>query len=334
MYPSIKLSWLYDGANVSLYFLAIAIGFLCAAVLMGRQSLRLGIKRDDYQDFAIWMLILGVLGARLMHVLVDGFFMDYVYLCVDPMQLDGRALQSLEPCTSNLECLQNQQANRDIGAICNPTDGLCYPQQDCLRWLKFWAGGLTVYGALLMCISFAYVFMKRRDWSFARMADIAGPAVFFGVAVGRLGCLAAGCCYGDLCELEALAIQFPQGSLAYQHHYDEHFHLLNTQWQEGVRASLPIWPTQLISSAYNFAIFAVGYFVLRPRKRFHGQVILSCAMMYGVCRFGIEFIRADFRGGALGLSTSQLVSIPVLILSVGLLVHLWRRAVARASDAE
>ena len=89
--------------------------------------------------------------------------------------------------------------------------------------------------------------------------------------------------------------------------------------------------TQYISSVYNFLIFAFGYFYLRPRKRFHGQVILTCAIMYGLCRFGIEFIRADFRGGALSLSTSQLISIPVLLGSIYLLFVLYKRARAKAS---
>lgn len=334
MYPSIKLPWLYEGASISLYFLAIAAGFLCAAVLAGRQARRLGIDPNQYQDFAIWMLILGVLGARLMHVLVDGFLMDYVHLCLDPMQLEGNPLSSLEPCASNQQCLSEQQAGRDLGAVCAPRDGLCYPQRDCLRWLKFWAGGLTVYGSLIACTSFAYVYIRRRGWGFARLADIAAPGVFFGIAVGRLGCLAAGCCFGQVCDIEGLGVRFPTSSLAYQDHLHDHYPALLAQWQGGVRASLPVWPTQLISSAYNFGIFAFGYFVLRPRKRFHGQVILTSAILYGICRFLIEFVRADFRGGALWFSTSQWVSLPVLLVSVYLLWTMWRRAIDRARAAE
>ena len=334
MYPSIKLDWLYPGADISLYFLAIGVGFFFAAWLTSRQYQRLGYDRSETQDFFIWMLIIGVIGARLMHVLADGFLMDYVYLCIDPMQLDGKALRSLEPCISNAQCFAAQEAGEDIGAICNVADGLCYAQQDCLRPLKFWAGGLTVYGALLSCVTFAYFYIRKRGWSFAQMVDIAGPAIFFGVAVGRLGCLMAGCCYGDLCDIDAIAMQFPKHSQVYQHHYDYHLEALNQQWQLGVQKSLPVWPTQLISSAYNLIIFAVGYFVIRPRKRFHGQVILSCALMYGVCRFFIEFVRADFRGGALGLSTSQLVSLPILALAALAMFKLSRGQGDRAKEQE
>ncbi|MEM1350280.1 MAG: prolipoprotein diacylglyceryl transferase family protein, partial [Myxococcota bacterium] len=278
--------------------------------------------------------LMGVLGARLMHVFVDGFLTDYVHLCVDPMMLDGRALQSLEPCTSNVECLAEQQRGQNIGAICGPEDGLCYPQPDCLRPLKFWAGGMTVYGGLIASISFAYVYIKRRGWDFLRMADMAGYAIFFGLFVGRLGCLGAGCCFGDTCDPNHwMATTFPVGSTPYDHHFDLHHDELSAHWATGARSSLPVYPTQLISSAYALAIFAIAYFVVRPRKRFHGQVILTSAILYGVCRFLIEFFRADFRGGALGLSTSQLISIPIILGAVVTLVLLRQRAALAAPGA-
>lgn len=332
MYPTINLDWLIPGADISLYFLAIGVGFMLAAWITSRHYQRIGLDRSQTQDFFIWMLIIGVLGARLMHVIADGFLLDYVNLCIDPMQLDGKALRSLEPCIANAQCLIEQENGADIGAICNPEDGLCYAQQDCFRPFKFWAGGLTVYGALISSITFAYFYIKRRGWPFAQMIDIAAPSIFLGVAIGRLGCFFAGCCYGDLCDIDALAIQFPEHSQAYQHHYDMHHEALSQQWSAGVHKSLPIWPTQLISSAYNFVIFAVGYFIIKPRKSFNGQVILSCALMYGIARFMIEFVRADFRGSAFGLSTSQLVSLPILIIAACSMFMLWRKNKAKKED--
>ena len=70
MYPSIKLPFLpYDWASISLYFLAIALGFTCAAFLMWRHARDYDIDQDRFTDFIIWMLIMGVLGSRVMHVL-------------------------------------------------------------------------------------------------------------------------------------------------------------------------------------------------------------------------------------------------------------------------
>ena len=64
---------------------------------------------------------------------------------------------------------------------------------------------------------------------------------------------------------------------------------------------------------------------LRPRKRFDGQLMLAFLGLYAVLRFGLEAIRADDRGGLLGLSTSQLIGVLILGLVGWLWVKLGRR---------
>ena len=330
MWPTLFDSrWLgLDGAlhfTIPTYFAAILLGFGLAAWLAWREARTWGIDRQTYVDFALWMLIMGVLGSRLMHVLVDGLFWDYMHLCTDSLKLDGRALQSLEACTSNAQCLGAQRQGQDIGAVCHPLDGLCYPERDCLRWAKFWAGGLTVYGALIASVTFAYFYIRKHKMGFARMADVGGYGIFLGTGLGRLGCLGAGCCYGQVTD-SSWGIRFPTSSGAYAHHLEAHYPALVAQWSRGVEASLAVWPTQLIDSVYNLLIFAFAYFVVRPRKRFHGQVLLTSAILYAVCRFLIESLRDDFRGEYLGLSTSQLVSAPIIVGATIWLVVLLRRA--------
>ena len=141
--------------------------------------------------------------------------------------------------------------------------------------------------------------MRRYDISLRRLLDLGGYGIPLGLAFGRLGCFASGCCFGDICEIDALGVHFPVGSTPYQHHFDNHFDALTTQWQTGLEASLAVWPTQLFSSAYAFVIFAVAYFVVRPRKAYDGQVLVVTMALYAVARFTIEFLRADPRGGAL-----------------------------------
>jgi phosphatidylglycerol---prolipoprotein diacylglyceryl transferase len=338
MHPTLfDSAWIgLEGAlhfTISSYFTAIIVGFLAAAILAYRDARKLGMTHAQYVDFAIWMLLIGVLGARLLHVLVDGFFWDYVHLCTDPFALEGKTLPSGGLCHENAQCLTAQQQGRDIGAICGPEDGLCYPQRDCFRWLKFWAGGLTVLGGLLGCGVFAWFYLKRVGISAAKMMDLGGYGIFLGLAIGRLGCWGAGCCFGDVCEIEWLAVQFPTGSLAYQHHYETHYEALRAQWSAGVQASLPVYPTQLISSLNALMIFLIAYFVVRPRKRFDGQVMLTSAILYGFTRFGIEFMRADARGGFGALSTSQWIGIGLVVVCGSLFVHLWRRAAAEKTSS-
>ena len=296
--------------RVPAYTTFLLLGFLLAVIIAHREVVKQGIDKRQFMDFAIWMLIVGVLGSRFMHVLVDGFLMDYVHLCTNPFLVEGKALASAEPCLSNAQCIAAQNSGIDIGGICLPEDGLCYPQQDCFRWLKFWAGGLTVYGALIACVIVGRVLMKKYDLPVGAIMDMGGYGIPLGIAVGRLGCLGGGCCFGALCDIEALGIQFPRGTVAYQDHFENHYDLLNAQSAAtGVHQSLPVWPTQLISSIANFGIFCVAYFVVRPRRRYYGQVLLTTVFLYAAFRFGIEFMRADPRGSALGLSTSQIVAL-------------------------
>jgi phosphatidylglycerol:prolipoprotein diacylglycerol transferase len=315
-----------DGAlafRLPTYAVAIVVGFLAAATLAWRDAQHIGFDRRTYVDFALWMLIVGVLGSRAAHVLIDGVFFDYVHLCTDPFLLEGRALRDGTACLSNAQCMAEQARGGDIGAICRPEDGLCYPQTDCLRALKFWSGGMTVYGGLIGCGLVAMMYVRRHDVSLRKLLDLGGYGIPLGLAFGRLGCFASGCCFGDVCEVEAFGVQFPVGSTPYQHHYDNHYDALAEQWRAGVEASLQVWPTQLFSSAYALAIFLVAYFVVRPRKKYDGQVLVVTMALYAVARFSIEFLRADPRGGLLGLTTSQLISAGILATAV-VLHRRWR----------
>ncbi|MBA2661733.1 MAG: prolipoprotein diacylglyceryl transferase [Bradymonadaceae bacterium] len=336
MYPTLfNSSWVgLDGAlhfTLSSYFAGIMLGFLVACWIAYRDVRQAGLGHQQFVDFAIWMLIIGVLGSRAAHVLLDGFFFDYVNLCLDTFALEGKSLAAGALCETNQQCLGAQARGMDIGAICRVEEGLCYPQQDCFRWVKFWAGGLTVYGGLLGCAAFAYFYLKRYSVPAVRVMDAGGYGIFIGLFFGRLGCFLAGCCFGGICEIDWMGVQFPTGSLAYQHHFEHHHELLSAQWIAGLRTSLPVYPTQLIESAYALAIFLVVYFYVRPRKRFDGQLILTGGLLYGVCRFGVEFLRDDVRGGLLALSTSQWISLPLI---VGCAYLLWRNGRALKPDTE
>lgn len=338
MFPTLfDSAWLgLDGAfriEIPTYFAAILAGFAAAVWLGRREAQSLEVDRRAYYDMALWMLIVGIFGARVMHVLFDGVLMEYVHLCTNPFALDGRALASASECIANAQCLGEQLKGADIGAICNPDDGLCYPMHDCFRALKFWSGGLTVYGAILATVAFGWFYFDRHDMPRMAILDMGGWGIPLGIAIGRLGCLGAGCCFGDVCEIEALGVHFPSGSAAYTHHHENHFDALAAQWAGGVRASLPVWPTQYLSSVYNFAIFAIGYAWVRPRKRFHGQILLTSGVLYGVARFLIEFVRADQRGGFWLFSTSQWFALTVGGLCALLLVRGLRRSRGIGSEA-
>ena len=81
--------------------------------------------------------------------------------------------------------------------------------------LKFTEGGLVVYGCLIGG------FMGIATWSWWRghrllaLADLVMPGFLLGLAIGRIGCLLNGCCYGGYCDSNLPAISFPRGSFPY-----------------------------------------------------------------------------------------------------------------------
>jgi phosphatidylglycerol:prolipoprotein diacylglycerol transferase len=92
--------------------------------------------------------------------------------------------------------------------------------------------------------------------------------------------------------------------------------------------SLPVHPTQLYEALGCLVITVFLLFWLRPRKRFAGQVFLSFIALYAILRFVLEHWRADDRGELLGLSTSQLLALPALVL----VATLWPRGKKRGQS--
>ena len=175
--------------------------------------------------------------------------------------------------------------------------------------IKIWEGGLVFYGGLIGAILMSIVYLKKHRLSFLKVADLFMPGVALGHAFGRLGCFAAGCCYGRV---------MPSGSFFSVTFPPNRFSL--------APAGLPLFPSQPVESVAEFLIFLL-LILLRRKKRFEGQIFLVYITLYGISRSILETFRGDsIRGFIIPnlLSTSQLIS-GCLILIVGVLYFRLRR---------
>ena len=130
-----------------------------------------------------------------------------------------------------------------------------------------------------------------------------------GIAIGRLGCFAAGCCWGKFTTLP-WAVTFTDVYAARA---------------VGTPMDTPLHPSQLYESAAAFLIFAFLLW-LAPRKSFHGQVALSYVALYSAVRFGLEFLRDDPRGifPFLNMPTSQPLALVSSVAAI-LILATWAR---------
>lgn len=83
------------------------------------------------------------------------------------------------------------------------------------RVLKFTEGGLVVYGALIGALGATLLYLHRNKLPKLAVADLVAPSMLIGLALGRIGCLLNGCCYGGACPDDSLGLAFPSPSPPY-----------------------------------------------------------------------------------------------------------------------
>ncbi|MBM4358235.1 MAG: prolipoprotein diacylglyceryl transferase [Deltaproteobacteria bacterium] len=292
------------------YFVLLITGFTFATMVAVVHARRVGLDPDVIVDLALASLLLGVIGGRIFHVLFDGYFWDYVHLCTDPSKVDWPI--------SKAAC-----ASERYRGVWDAAKGVCHPaERMCFRWAEFWAGGLVYYGGLVFATVGAIVLLKRDRFDIWKASDLSAPGISLGLGFGRIGCLLAGCCFGTPSD-GPLALVFPRHSPASEAQAKAKL-LANVNLP-----SLPVHPAQVYESLASFAIAAFCLVWMHGRKRYDGQVFLVFLGLYGLARFALEFLRADDRGAAGGLSTSQLISLALLVGALAVHRAKLARALAR-----
>lgn len=243
----------YGPFTLHTYGVLLALAFLAGLWVAHGQAKRAGMDAGRITDMAVYVLIAGLIGAKLMLVAVD-----YRYYLNNP---------------------------RELSTI-------------------FQSGGVF-YGGLLGGLVVAFVFARRYKLPGWSTADVLAPGVVIGQAIGRLGCFAAGCCYGKVAAVP-WAVAFTDVYAARQ---------------VGTPLDTPLHPAQVYESMATLVIFAVLVWIA-PRKRFHGQVVLAYVALYSIARFALEYYRGDAGRGFIGpFSTSQAVAAGLLFFAA---VAFWR----------
>lgn len=221
------------------YGLMIGMGFLFAVLLGSYKAKKVGLSADDFTSIAMWVLIIGFLGGKILFLIVEF-----------------------------------------KGFLQNP-----------LSMLK--SEGFVVYGGIFTGILAIYVYCKIKKLEFLRYIDLFAAFVPLNQAFGRMGCFMAGCCYGRETD-SFLGVVFPEGGLA--------------------PAGVKVLPTQIFMAVGDLVIFLILLWYYSGDRK-PGKTTVLYLVLYSIGRFIIEFFRNDYRGSVGFLSTSQFISIILLMIT-------------------
>jgi len=170
-------------------------------------------------------------------------------------------------------------------------------------------------GGLILALLTAFFYIRHNKLPVLAVSDTFAPGVAIGHAIGRLGCFAAGCCWGKECHLP-WAITFKNQ---------------DANALTGVPLNVPLHPAQLYESITEALLFAFLYWrYQRPHNP--GQIIGLYLLISSIARFLIEFERFHEQALPFGLpfSITQWIALALAITGAILLTPKAQTLVSRS----
>lgn len=194
---------------------------------------------------------------------------------------------------------------------------------------------IRLYPLLFGCTAAVFAYSRTTGQSFRTLLDIFALPAVAAIAIQRIGCFLAGCCWGDVAvhdawldviartglgqQLQTLswavgdwvvtAVQFPVGSPAWEQQ------LAAGLITRDALATLPVHPTQLYETALLVPIMVLLR-ALAGRNMPAGSLALVAFAAYGFARFGLEYLRADNAMFIGNLTLQQVTSAALLAMAL------------------
>jgi phosphatidylglycerol---prolipoprotein diacylglyceryl transferase len=170
----------------------------------------------------------------------------------------------------------------------------------------FGGEGLTIYGAILGAALGVWIYSRFTKLDFAYIADVITPGIILAQAIGRIGCVINGCCFGEI------ATNLPW-SVIYE----------NSKCYAGQYLDVPVHPTNAYEIIFLLILFGV---IMATRSKFkaRGSQFLFYLGMYGLWRLLVGFLRIN-TPFLLGLEQAQFIGVLSMIICFPLLGYVtWK----------
>ncbi|WP_019414271.1 prolipoprotein diacylglyceryl transferase [Paenisporosarcina sp. TG20] len=178
--------------------------------------------------------------------------------------------------------------------------------------LQIWEGGLAIHGALIFSFIVAYLFTRKRNESFLKVADIVAPSILIGQTIGR---------WGNFINQEAHGGPVSRGFLESMFLPDW---VINQMRIDGTYYH----PTFLYESVWNFTGVVI-LILLRRVNLLRGEMFLLYVIWYSFGRFFIEGMRTDSLYLVGELRIAQVMSL--MLIAVAIIIVVYRRVMIKES---
>jgi phosphatidylglycerol---prolipoprotein diacylglyceryl transferase len=179
--------------------------------------------------------------------------------------------------------------------------------------------GGVFYGGLILAVAVAFYYIARHRMPMWTTTDAFAPGIALGHVTGRLGCFAAGCCWGQPTDV-------PWGVI---------FTNPLAAAQVGTPLGIRLHPTQLYEAGAELLILGLLLATEKRGRAFPGRTFWLYMLLYALSRYIIEIYRGDPRGVVpfLDISTSQFISLVLGPLSLLMLLWLSRTVPTAPQEA-
>jgi len=142
-------------------------------------------------------------------------------------------------------------------------------------------------GGLILAIVTAFLYVRHHGLPWLQTFDAFAPGIALGHAIGRVGCFAAGCCWGKECDLPcAVTFRNPEANQL-----------------TGVPLHVALHPSQLYELGTEAMLFGFLYWRFGRAHR-PGTIIGLYLVLSSIMRFLIEFTRFHEQALPFGLPLS------------------------------